>query len=376
MRTTRSITCFSSAIALYGLLSLLLAGPAAAATGTEIVSYLNGQRAANGLPAGISERADWSQDCAAHNLYMDQNGGVTHSEDPAVPGYTKGGAWAGQNGIVTDIGEWTAAQNPFETAPIHLAQTLAPGLAEMGADQYGSYICATTFPGFTRTAPAAVTGYSYPGNGTSGVAASEVENEAPFTPGELVGLPAGTETGPYLMAFLDGPAKVDSATISAASLTGPEGPVAVESIGSDNADIDGYLPAPMAFLIPRSPLANGTYEASVSFSYARKTTPVVFSFTVGDQVAGVPATVPGPSDSAMPILSASPKKRSSDRSPSFRFELAVATGFECKLDRAGWKRCASPTTYQRVATGKHTFHVRATGATNSIASSFRFRIAR
>ncbi len=368
MRVTRSI---SGAIALLGLVGLLLTAPATAATGTDIVSYVNAQRAANGIPAAITERPDWSQSCAEHNRYMDQNEAVTHAEDPSMPGYTKAGAWAAQNSILTNIGAWTATESPFETAPIHLAQLLAPDLAELGADQYEGYTCATTYPGYTRPSPAAVTGYSYPGNGATGVVASEVAAEGPFTPGELVGLPAGTETGPYLMAFLDGPAKIKSATISAASLTGPAGPVAIESIGSDNPNIRDYLPAPMAFLIPRAPLADGTYHASVSFSYSGKTTPVAFAFTVGQQLAGEPVQ----SETAAPELSVHPKKRSSDRTPSFAFVLAGASGFECKLDRAAWRACTSPTTYKRVAVGKHTFRVRATGATSKALASFRFRIS-
>ena len=88
----------------------------------------------------------------------------------------------------------------------------------MGADQDTStgYTCATTFPGYTRPAPATVTGYSYPGDGATGeLPPARSAAEEPFTPGEYVGLPAGTETGPYLMAFLNGPAKIDSAKVRA-----------------------------------------------------------------------------------------------------------------------------------------------------------------
>ena len=369
MRTFRSIP---SATALLCLASLLAAAPATAATGAEIVSYVNAQRAANGIPAGITERPDWSQSCADHNRYMDQNGGVTHDEDASMPGYTKNGAWAGQNSVLTDIGDWTPAQNPFETAPIHLAQLLGPDLVEMGADQYDGYTCATTYPGYTRPAPAAVTGYSYPGNGTSGVAAGEVAAEAPFTPGELVGLPAGTETGPYLMAFLDGPAKIHSATVSAASLTGPDGAVAIESIGSDNSQIGPYLPAPMAFLIPRAPLADGTYHASVSFTYSEQ------DDARRVLVHGWPAARRRPRfrrRQRLRALRCTPRSAAATGQPSFAFELTGATGFECKLDRAAWKACTSPTTYKRVAAGRHTFRVRATGATSKAPTSFRFRIA-
>ena len=379
MRTIQSIAACFSAFALFGL---LLAAPAGAATSAEIISDVNAQREANDLPAGITERPDWSQSCAEHDAYMRQTAGVGHDEDPSLLGYTKAGAWAGNNSVLSDTGDWTITQNPFATAPIHLAQLLSPDLAEMGADQDLStgYTCATTFPGYTRPAPAQVAGYSYPGDGATGVAASEVAAEAPFTPGEHVGLPAGTETGPYLMAFLNGPSKVDSATISAASLTGPDGPVAIERIGSDDRGIRDYLPGPMAFLIPRAPLASGTYMASVTFSYGRTSTLVSFSFTVGDQLGSDPAsvgpgTVPGDGAFARLKLSAHPAKRTSDRSPTFAFSAAGASGFECRFDDARWKSCTTPITYRRIATGRHRFCARATGVTGPVRASFSFRIS-
>ena len=132
----------------------------------------------------------------------------------------------------------------------------------------------------------------------------------------------------------------------------------------------------MAFLIPRAPLESGTYEASVTFSYGKTKTPVSFSFTVGDQLAGDPAdggADPAPGDGEVPKPSAHPAKRSSDRSPSFAFAQTGATGFECKLDKAKWRACASPITYRHVAKGRHRFRVRATGTTRTAPASFRFR---
>ena len=70
-----------------------------------------------------------------------------------MPGYTSRGAWAGHNGVLTDGGDWTAAQNPFETAPIHLAALRGPALAEIGVDQSASsgYTCGP--PGPVTRAP-------------------------------------------------------------------------------------------------------------------------------------------------------------------------------------------------------------------------------
>jgi large repetitive protein len=39
-----------------------------------------------------------------------------------------------------------------------------------------------------------------------------------------------------------------------------------------------------------------------------------------------------------------------------------ASAFECKLDEARWRPCASPTTVRGLAPGKHVFRVRAMDA--------------
>ena len=75
-----------------------LAGPvgAAAATAKQTIALLNIQRAANQLPAGITENPTWSTDCAAHDRYMASNHMLTHNEIPGNPGYSSAGAYAGK----------------------------------------------------------------------------------------------------------------------------------------------------------------------------------------------------------------------------------------------------------------------------------------
>ena len=54
------------------------------------------------------------------------------------------------------------------------------------------------------------------------------------------------------------------------------------------------------------------------------------------------------------------KIRQSKREASFTFSSnEIRSSFKCKLDKAGFKPCSSPTTYKKLKPGKHTFRVRA-----------------
>jgi hypothetical protein len=278
-------------------------GGASAATPAQAIANLDAQRTANGIPAGITERPTASQDCSAHNNYERENGGeLTHQEDASKPGYTAGGADAGQHSVLASGQNWNTT-NPWETAPIHLAQLLDPYLASMGVDDSGGFVCATTLPdeAVFRGPFATITGYSYPGNGTSGWPTSETANEGPFTPGDLVGLAQPATTGPYLYVLFGGPwpgfsgvyVKLDSAT-----LTGPQGAVPVKTVdGTTQTPTNGGIPlgdyiGSSAMVIPTVTLHAGTtYTAQVDGSVNYNGTQPVserFSFTT----AGVPASSP------------------------------------------------------------------------------------
>lgn len=260
--------------------------PAARAdlSSAEIVHLLNLQREANGIPGGLLERADWSAACSRHNYYEAQTGQFGHEEDPSSPYYSAEGDWAGRNSVIAYGASWSSG-NPWEDAPIHLLQMLAPQMSETGAAESYGHNCLTTWPGFKRPSPATPTAYSYPGDGVSGVVPTEYASEAPFIPGDFVGLPKGTATGRYLLAYLSGPLGFSEATAvtAAATLTGPEGPVEIRTIDSTSPDIGAYMPRPSAFLIPVRPLKPlATYRASVQWTL--EGAPLLqqgFSFTTG-----------------------------------------------------------------------------------------------
>jgi hypothetical protein len=281
------------------LTATLVAGaPAATAevSSADIVRLLSLQREANGIPGALLERTDWSTACAKHNYYEAQTGQFGHSEDSSSPYYSVEGDWAAHNSVLAAGSAWSEG-NPWEDAPIHLIQMLAPQLSEMGAAENEHHNCATTWPGYQRPSPPSPAAYSYPGNGVAGVVPTEYAAESPFIPGDFVGLPEGTATGRYLLAYLEGVPDSEAWEVTAtATLASATGPVDLRVVDSTNPDIGGYMPHPSAFLIPAQPLKPQTgYEARVAWSVAGA--PLFdqrFSFTTGaDPATGPLATKRG-----------------------------------------------------------------------------------
>lgn len=261
--TMRRLALLITATALVSQAGLAHAG---ATTGAEIVSYLNQQRAASKIPAAIKPDAHWSAACAAHNHYEELNGALTHNELTSGQGYTADSAFAALHGVIYQGLPWTATQNPFESAPIHLAQVLAPRLDSAGAAESGGFGCFTSLISRKRPAPKAKKIYTYPRNGATGWRTSEIAAEGPYTPGQRRGIPAGTTTGPYLLAMFDGPSLgvFSEAKVVSASVRGPAGPVKIRTADNRTSGLAGYLPTG-AYLIVRKPLApHTTYTAKVS----------------------------------------------------------------------------------------------------------------
>jgi Carboxypeptidase regulatory-like domain len=236
-----------------------------AAPATQLVSFLNAQRAQWGLPAGIGQVASWSQACAAHDVWMRASHQVTHYEGLSIPGVSSpGGAWAAAHSILSGYGPWTSQVNPWEDAPIHLDQLMAPGLSAVGIDSAYGYSCTTTWPGMLRAPMPPGTVLTYPGDGTSGLPPAEWANELPEVPGQQFGITglAGRE----LFVYEEGVSgRLDhTVSIASASLTSPRGPNQVKWADA-SSDVGGYLPG--AIVIPVAPLAPyTTYTATVSLN--------------------------------------------------------------------------------------------------------------
>ncbi len=258
---------------------LALAAPAPAiaqapgTTAQEAVAALNAQRAANGIPAGLVERPDYSLGCRMHMAYEGANGRSTvtpHLEDPGRPGYTALGAQAARSSVLASPRSSWAAGNPWENAPMHLMHTLAPALAETG----WAPGCMWTAPIVPRPAPLSPRVFTYPGPGAA-IYPAHSAYEWPFVPGDFVGLPMGTVTGPHILVMPFGevlePGKRSGPTrIVAASLTGPAGPVEVRTVNATTAGPRGSLGAYIqgGMLIPAAPLAPAsTYRARARILY-------------------------------------------------------------------------------------------------------------
>lgn len=239
-------------------------------TAAQDIAWFNAQRAANGIPAGITENTDWSAKCDKHITFLEKAGGsLRHEEEPSSPFYTDDGEWGGTHSVLSQGDSWGADYNPWETAPIHLAQLMDPQISEMGIADRDGYVCATTWPGYERTPPDTTSVVTYPGNNTT-IYASENPAESPFTPEDIVGL--SRETGPNLYAYIWGPVLSDYSqsfqiSVAAATLAGPEGAVPVKWVDHTTAKIGPYLPEASGILMPVHPLKPGSsYQASVTFS--------------------------------------------------------------------------------------------------------------
>ena len=80
---------------------------------------------------------------------MALNHELTHDEVKGNPGYSDGGAYAGRERRPQPGANWDHG-NPYESAPIHLDQLLAPRLQWIGTADADGYSCTTTFPGWSR----------------------------------------------------------------------------------------------------------------------------------------------------------------------------------------------------------------------------------
>jgi len=246
---------------------------------TRDLRRLNAERAADGLPAGLTLAPRWSVECAAHDDYERDNGVLTSTENPDSLGASVGGAWAGLNSDLAE-GRWTPTDNPWENAPIHLLALLAPSLSVVGIDDSDGYQCATTYPGLVRAPTTTDRISTYPAAGAQHVAPSEQARESPFVPGQFVGIPSGRTAGRELFVYLNLAHQTGQAPVHvlSAKLTAGGRPVALRWVDSQTPTVGRYLPG--AILIPVNPLAPRTrYTASVTVQDRSATLARRWSFT-------------------------------------------------------------------------------------------------
>ncbi|MEX2626480.1 MAG: CAP domain-containing protein [Ilumatobacteraceae bacterium] len=321
------------AVALVAGLVLPATAPAAAAgvDDHDWLGIVNSYRTMSGLDP-VVENPTWSQQGREHARYMLLNG-ITHVQDPSKPGHTEGGALAGAHGNVATSSNVDATPRRFVdlwmTGPFHAIGLLRHNLTSSGfglaSDPDTSpWRAGATLdvlrgltPGMPRT-----TVTVFPGRDAT-VAVDRFVAEHP-DPVELVGWsgPAGLP----LVALM-----TNTVTTAQASLDGPDGPVEVRVLhGGDpgsgaGADIaEGIMKSDDAVVVvPRDPLAPGTYTATVTSDGGS----VTWSFTI-DPDAPLPlAPTTAPAAGATPSVDQQPADDVDDApAPDTRL-LAEPSGF-------------------------------------------------
>ena len=151
--------------------------------------------------------------------------GTGTPRSPGGPATARPGAHAAVGAVLSNAPAWACETN-WEDWPYHFAQLLAPKLSVSGyADG-----CIYTWPGYQRPEPAALETFTYPADGARGT------------------------TSPYLYVLGYG-GGTTSATLSHASLTGPEGLIAPARHRQRDARRPRATLPPGGFLTPESPLA-------------------------------------------------------------------------------------------------------------------------
>jgi hypothetical protein len=247
-----------SAITLAGLAGLgaLAFAPAAAhADARAILDAVNTEREAAGLDP-LSTRADLNSACSSHARYMHQAGFLTNTEDSTSSLFSTQGLWAAGHSVLAQAngGFYT---NPWKSAPLHEFQLLHPWLLETGVGVSGNFACMVA--GGERNAPNPDDyGIKIVPAAGQYAPAAEIARETPY-PGDDVGIPEGTKTGPYLYAYLVGPERMEHVTVTNATLTSFDdgSKVPVRWVDSTSPKSGPFLDGG-AMVIPTEPLAEGS----------------------------------------------------------------------------------------------------------------------
>ncbi|MDO9356885.1 MAG: CAP domain-containing protein [Solirubrobacteraceae bacterium] len=242
-----------SSVALAALASLAAAFPVASAQATPraILASVNLEREMAGLKP-LSWNNDWASSCNAHTQYMEANGTLTHGEVEGNQLYSADGFWAGSRAV---LARSTAgfSGNPWHNAPFHQFQVLHPWLAQTGVSITGGYACMVTMADRDAQNPSDISLATVPGTAQF-TAPAEIARESPFTPGDEVGLPQGTKTGPHIYVYAQGPNRFTTVGIQNASLTATDGSsVELRWVDGNSARSGRFLDGG-AILIPVVPL--------------------------------------------------------------------------------------------------------------------------
>ncbi len=209
---------------------------ASALEGASAIAFLNQQRAANGIPPITTiNQGDAQSWCP-------------NEDAPGASGIVSFGADA-----------WGADTSPWDNGPLHQGAEYDPLVMTAGEVNVDGNAC-LGFGKQERVPPSTPTAYAFVGDeGPRNVPTMrDVVNELPFSPQELVGIPAG-RTGPQPIFYIYGLGTVHAAQWSLKTVTGQAVPNVkmVDSRAPGLAHYPGWHLSERAFLVP-PPLRNGT----------------------------------------------------------------------------------------------------------------------
>lgn len=247
---------------LAGIATLASIPALAQADSRSILAAVNYERQMAGIDS-VVVRKDLDTGCSRHAAYMNANRLLTHQQTAGSPLFSTEGQWAGEHSVLARSSSGFTG-NPWKSAPFHEFQVLHPWLRDTGLGVVGDYACMVTLGDRNAPNPGDIKLVTVPGAGQY-TRPAEVAREAPFVPGDEVGLPQGTKTGPHLYVYAVGPSRFNDVYVQSAALTAMDdgAPVPVRWVDAASPRSGRYLDGG-AIVIPTAPLREGvTYGLRV-----------------------------------------------------------------------------------------------------------------
>jgi hypothetical protein len=268
----------------------------AAPSGSQWLSEINLYRVAAGL-VPVSDQASWDAGIVDHLTYLEQTSASfftgayvnEHTENPASPSYTSAGA---QEGAASDLFPGVAGQSDVAviddwlSAPFYAVAMLRPTLGQVAFGDVGGDAGLDVVSGLNQN-PASTNPVLFPGSGMTTDLTTYV-NELP-SPFETCKWSATPTVGLPLIALLSSPPSTGlSATLTSSTTVDETSANATLCIvdATDYTSTDTVYGstglsvlqnANAVFLIPKVPLTQGSYTATIN---QVGQTPITWTFNV------------------------------------------------------------------------------------------------
>jgi hypothetical protein len=213
--------------------------------GAQAISYLNDQRAANGIPPVTGNQIFASAWCPAEDT------GPSGGESARV--------------LSSFFANWSSTSSPWDDAPLHQQAMYNPSYTQAGdVDAAGQACLGIGAPLPEPPVPTFAAFYS--DTGPNDVPATEtVEHEEPLAPQQLVGIPQGRPTGGQIILYAEGmgeQAEPVSWTLAEADGTPVANVRMADEQQAETAGYPGYLTG-VGVLIPPRLKAESPYSLDV-----------------------------------------------------------------------------------------------------------------